>query len=137
MEDTDPSCHPQSEYLCHNGFLRVILLRSEYQHPNGFPWVLLLLPLSIHLFLCESYTLAFGLGERLGNSRRVWLLSVVLPVLPLFLPFGLGGRLGNTRRVRFLSVVHPAPGLPFLLCGLVASVVLLIRGRAHPCEIDG
>ena len=124
MEGTDPSRHLWSEYLCPSGFIRVLLLRSECLYPNGFPWVLLL-PLSTHLFLCVPRTLAFGLGERLGNSRRVWLLSVVLPVLLHILAFGLGERLGNTRRVRLLSVVHPALGLPFLLCGLVASVVPL------------
>ena len=133
MEDTDPARHLRSEYLYPSGFLRVLLLPSEYLHPNGFPWVLLLLllPLSIHLFLCEPRTLAFGLGERLGNSRSVWLLPIVLPVPPLFLAFGLGERLGNIRRVRPLSVVHPALGLPSLLCGLVASVVPLVRGRAR------
>ena len=130
MEDTDPSRHIRSEYLYPNGFLRV-LLRSECLHPIGLLRVLIL-PLSIHLFLCESRTLAFELGERLGNSRRVWLLSVVPPVLPHTLAFGFGERLGSTRRVRLLSVVHPALGLPSLLCGLVASVVPLVRGRAHP-----
>ena len=133
MEDTDPSRHLRSEYLYPSGFLRVLLLLSEYLHPNGFPWVLLLLlPLSIHLFLCEPLTLAFGLGGRLGNSRRVWLLPVVLPVLPHALAFGFGERLGNTRRVRLLSVVLPALGLPSLLYGLVTSVVPLVRGRTHP-----
>ena len=132
MEDTNPSRHLRFEYLYPNGFLRVLLLRSECLYPNGFLRVLLLLPLSTHLFLCEPRILIFRLGERLGNSRRVRLLSVVLPVLPHILAFGLGERLGNTRRVRLLSVVHPALGLPFLLCGLVASVVPLVRGRAHP-----
>ena len=85
MEDTDPSHHLRSEYLYLNGFLRV-------------------LPLSAHLFLCEPHILAIGLGERLGNTRRVRLMSVVLPVL----------------------------GLPFLPCGFGASVVPTVRGRAHP-----
>ena len=85
MEDTDPSHHLRSEYLYPNGFLRV-------------------LPLSTHLFLCEPRILAIGLGEHLGNTRRVRLLSVVPPVL----------------------------GLPFLPCGFGASVVPPIRGRAHP-----
>ena len=84
MEDTDPSRHLRSEYLYPNGFLRVLLLRSECLYPNGFLRVLLLLlPLSTHLFLCEPRILAFGLGERLGNTRRVRLLSVVPPVLGL------------------------------------------------------
>ena len=109
MEDTDPSRH----------------LRSEYLYPNGFLRVLLIPPLSTHLFLCEPRTLASGLGARLGNSQRVRLSYVVLPVMPHILAFGLGERLGSTRRVRPLSVVHPALGLPFLLYGLVASVVPL------------
>ena len=113
------------------GILRV-LLRSECLHPIGLLRVLLLLPLSTHLFLCEPRTLAFGLGEWLGNTRRVWLLSVVLPVLPHTLAFGLGEWLGSNRRMRPLSVVRPALGLPFLLCGPVASVIPLVRGRAHP-----
>ena len=132
MEDTDPSRHLRSEYLYPSGFLRVLLLQSECLHPIGLLRVLLLPPLFTHLFLYEPRTLVFGLGERLGNSRRVWLLPVVLPVLPHALAFGFGERLGNTRRVRLLSVVHPALGLPSLLCGLVASVVPLVRGRAHP-----
>ena len=89
VEDTDPSQHLRSEYLYPNGFLRVLLLR-----------------LSTHLFLCEPRILAFGLGERLGNTRRVRLLSVVPPVLGLlFLPCGFGilvvppgcGRVGPSR----------------------------------------
>ena len=131
MEDTDPARYLRSEYLypsgflrvlllqseclCPNGFLRVLLLRSECLHPIEFLRVLLLLPLSTHLFLCEPRTLAFRLGERLENSRRVWLLSVVLLVLPHTLAFGLGERPGSTQRVRPLSVVRPAPGLLFLL----------------------
>ena len=59
-------------------------LRSEYPYPNGF---LRVLPLSTHLLLCEPRGLAIGLGEQLGSSRLVWLLSVVLPYLGLpFLP---------------------------------------------------
>ena len=85
MEDTAPSHCLRSEYLYPNEFLRV-------------------LPLSTHLFLCEPRILAIGLGERLGNTRRMRLLSVVLPVL----------------------------GLPFLLCGFVASIVPPIRGKVHP-----
>ena len=85
MEDTEPSHHLRSEYLYPNGSLQVILL-------------------SIHLFPCEHRILAFGLGERLGNIRRVRLLSVVPPVL----------------------------GLPFLPCGFVASIVPLARGKVHP-----
>ena len=131
MEDVDPSLHLRSEYLYPNGFLRVLLLQSECLHPIGLLRVLLL-SLSTHLFLCEPRTLAFGLGERLGNSRRVRLLFVILPVLPHILAFGLGERPGSTRRVRPLFVVRPAPGLLFLLCGLVASVVPLVRGRGHP-----
>ena len=64
VEDTDPSHHLRSEYLYPNGFIRV-------------------LPLSTHLFLCEPRILAIGLGERLGNTRPVRLLSVVPPVLGL------------------------------------------------------
>src|SRR6185369_13435773 len=104
---------------------------------NGFPWALLLrLLLSIHLFPSEPRTSASELGERLASPRRMWLLPAVLPVLPLFHPFGLGGRLGNTRHVRSSTVVHPAPGFPFLLCGLAASVVLLARDRGHPGRRD-
>ena len=79
-----------------------IHLRSEYPYPNGFLRVLLLL--TIHLLLCEPHGLAIGLGERLGNTRRMQLLSVVPPFLVL----------------------------PFLPCGFVASVVLLVRGKVHP-----
>ena len=134
MEGTDPSHHLWYEYLYPNEFLRVILLRSECLYPNGF---LRVLPLSTRLFLCEPRILAFGLGERLGNTTRVQLLSVVLLVLPHILVFGLGERLGSTRRVRLLSVVIPALGLPFLLCGPVASVVPLVRGELIQAgEID-
>ena len=87
MEDVDPSLH----------------LRSEYLYPNEFLQVLLL-PLSTHLFPCEPGILVFGLGERLGNTRRVRLLSVA----PLVL------------------------GLPFLPCGFVASIMPLVRGKVHP-----
>jgi len=87
VEDTDPSHHLRSEYLYPNEFLRVLLL-----------------PLSTHLFLCEPRILAFGLGERLWNTRRMRLLSVAPPVL----------------------------GLPFLPCGFVASIVPLVRGKVHP-----
>ena len=80
----------------------IVRLRSEYPYPNGFLRVLLLL--TIHLILCEPRGLAIGLGERLGNTRRVWLLSVVPPVL----------------------------GLPFLPYGFGASVVPPIRGKVHP-----
>ena len=76
-------------------------LRSEYPYPNGF---LRVLPLSTHLLLCEPRGLAIGLGERLGN----------------------------TRLVRLLSVVPPFLGLPFLPCGFGASVVPPVRGRVHP-----
>ena len=147
MEDTAPSHHPRSEFLypsgflrvlllqseclCPNGFLRVILLRSGCLHPIELLRVLLLLPLSTHLFICEPRILAFGLGERLGNSRRVRLLSIVLPVLPHILAFGLGERLGNTRCVQLLSVVLPVLGLPFLPCGFVASIVPLVRAKVH------
>ena len=85
VEDTAPSHYLQSEYAYPNAFLRVLLL-------------------STHLFLCEPRILAIGLGERLGNTQRVRLLSVVPPVL----------------------------GLPFLPCGFGASVVPPIRGRVHP-----
>ena len=85
MEDTSPSYHLRFEYLNPNGFLRVLLLSTQ-------------------LLLCEPRVLAIGLGERLGN----------------------------TRLVRLLSVVPPFLGLPFLPCGFVASVVPPIRGRAHP-----
>ena len=77
-------------------------LRSEYPYPNGF------LLLSTHLFLCEPRTLAIGLGERLRITRRVRLLSVVLPAL----------------------------GLPSLLCGLVASVVIAVE-LIQAGEVDG
>src|SRR6185437_4723575 len=150
MEDTDPSSHPRSEYLCPNGFLQVLLLQFEFQHPNGFPWalplrsgclhpiepfrvLLLLRPLlSILLFPSEPHTSTYELGERLASPRRVWLLPAVLPVPPLFHPFGLGGRLGNTRHGKSSTVVPPFPGLLFLLCGPAVSVVLLARDRAHP-----
>ena len=85
MEDIVPSHH----------------LRSEYPYPNGFLRVLLL---STHLLLCEPRVLAIGLGERLGNTRLILLLSVVPPFL----------------------------GLPFLPCGFGASVVPLVRGKVHP-----
>ena len=84
VEDTAPSHYLRSEYLYPNGFLRVLLL-------------------STLLLLCEPRVLAIGLGEWLGNTRLVRLLSVV----PLFL------------------------GLHFLPCGFGASVVPTIRGRAH------
>ena len=83
-------------------------------------------------FPSEPRTSASELGERLANPRHVWPSPAAPPVLPLSHPFELGGRLGNTWRVRSLSVVHPAPGLPFLLCGLFALAVLLAHGRAHP-----
>ena len=54
-------------------------LRSEYPYPNGFLRVLLLL--TIHLLLCEPRGLAIGLGEWLGNTRLVRLLSVVPPFI--------------------------------------------------------
>ena len=82
MEDTD---HPRSEYL----------------YPNGF---LLVLPLSTHIFLYEPRILAIGLGERLGN----------------------------TRLVRLLSVAPPFLGLPFLPCGFGALVMPPVRGKVHP-----
>ena len=88
VEDTGPSHLLRSECLYPNGFLRVLPLRSECLYPNGF---LRVLPLSTHLFLCEHHILAIGFGERLGNTRRVRLLSVVPPVLRLpFLPYGFG-----------------------------------------------
>ena len=76
-------------------------LRSEYPYPNGF---LRVLPLSTHLLLCEPRVLAIGLGERLGN----------------------------TRLVRLLSVVPPFFELSFLPCGFGASVVPPVRGKVHP-----
>ena len=76
-------------------------LQSEYPYPNGF---LQVLPLSTHLLLCEPRGLAIGLGERLGN----------------------------TRLVRLLSVVPPFLGLTFLPCGFGVSVVPLVCGRVHP-----
>ena len=85
MEDTAPSHH----------------LRSEYPYPNGFLRVLLL---STHLLLYEPRVLAIGLGEWLGNT---WL-------------------------VRLLSVVPPFLGLPFLPCGFGASVVPPVLGRVDP-----
>ena len=85
VEDTVPSHH----------------LRSEYTYPNGFLRVLLL---STHLFLCEPRGLAIGLGE--------WL--------------------GNTRLVRLLSVVPPFLRLSFLPCGFGASVVPPVLGRVDP-----
>ena len=86
VEDTVPTSH----------------LRSEYPYPNGFLRVLLLL--TIHPLLCEPRGFNIGLGERLGNTRLVWLLSVVPPFL----------------------------GLPFLPFGFGSLVVPPIRGRAHP-----
>ena len=74
---------------------------SEYPYPNGFLQVLLLL--TIHLLLYEPCGLAIGLGERLGN----------------------------TRLVRLLSTAPPFLGLPFLPCGFGASIVSPVRGRAH------
>ena len=64
MEDTAPTPH----------------LRSEYPYPNGFLRVLLL---TIHLLLCEPRGFANGFGEWLGNSRLIWLLSVVPSSLEL------------------------------------------------------
>ena len=133
MEDTDPSHHLQSEYPYPNGFLRVLPLQSECLYPNVFLRVLPLQskciypngflrvlplqseclhpsgflqvpPLSTRLFLCELRILAFGLGERLENIRRVRLLSFV----PLVL------------------------GLPFPPCGFVASIVPLAHGKVRP-----
>ena len=84
VEDTAPSHH----------------LRSEFPYPNGF---LRVLPLSTHQLLYEPRGLAIGLGELLGN----------------------------TRLVRLLSVVPPFLGLPFLPCGFGASVVPPVRGKVH------
>src|SRR6185437_5551092 len=77
--------HLQSEYPYPNGFLRILLLTSQLLSwaPPGF---------------------AIGLGERLGNSRLVWIFSVVLPNL----------------------------GLPFLPCEFGASVVPPALGRVGP-----
>ena len=90
-----PKCGASS---VEDGALR---LRSEYPYPNGF---LRVLPLSTHLLLCEPRGLAIGLGERLGNT-------------PL---------------VRLLSVIPPFLGLPFLPYGFGASVVPHVHGRVHP-----
>ena len=63
-------------------------LRSEYPYPNGFFGVLLL---TSQLLSWAPHGFAIGLGERLGSSPLVWLLSVVLPYLGLpFLPCGFG-----------------------------------------------
>ena len=51
---------------------------------------------------------------------------------PRGLAIGLGERLGNTRLIRLLSVVPPFLGLLFLPCGFGASVVLPVRGKVHP-----
>ena len=50
----------------------------------------------------------------------------------LVFAFGLGEQLGNTRRVRLLSVAPPVLGLPFLPCGFGISVVPPVRGRVGP-----
>ena len=76
-------------------------LRSEYPYPNGFFGVLLL---TSQLLSWAPHGFAIGLGERLGN----------------------------TRLIRLLSVVPPFLGLPFLPCGFGASDVPHVRGRVHP-----
>ena len=76
-------------------------LRSEYPYPNGFLRILLL---TSQLLSWAPHGFAIRLGERLGNTRCVRLLSVVPPIL----------------------------GLPFLPYGFGASVVPPVRGRVHP-----
>ena len=59
-------------------------LRSEYPYPNGFLRILLL---TSQLLSWAPHGFDFRLGEQLGSTWLVWLLSVVLPYLGLpFLP---------------------------------------------------
>ena len=85
MEDTAPSHH----------------LRSEFPYPYEF---LRVLPLSTHLLLYEPRGLAIGLGEWLGNTRLVRLLSVFLHFLDcLFCPADLVLQLCRLFAVEFIQ----------------------------------